>query len=326
MRLKYLTCAFMLAMALPISISVASAETIVMKNGDRLTGDIVYKGEGRIDLQTDYGVLQIPMTDTLGYVQDRQFIMPPASTAASSDKNAPSKVAKSSKTHSKEADNKGLWGAKWSGDVNFGATKTSGNSDTSGINADASAKARWDKHRVEGYVEINREKDGNTETVDNQSLELSYDYFFAEKWFWDSSAEYEKDSIALLDLRSEYNMGLGHQVYERDDLNLKYILGGGYRIEEYTNGTDEEDMTVAWEFDYNQKFFDDFFRLFHKHDLSAPTDDFNAYIFESQSGARVPLKKGIVATAEVDFDWDNEPPTGAEEEDTTYRLKLGYEW
>lgn len=315
---------FWFLIALGLVSSPANAETIVMKNGDRLTGDVVYAGEGRIDLQTPYGVLQIPLEETLGYVQNRKFVIP---QMPSPQTEVPKKTAQlASKTTEKKEDDTGWWGAKWTGDVNVGATKTSGNSDTNGINIDASAKARWEKHRFEGEVEFNREEDSGTETVDNQALDISYDYFMSEKWFLDASADFEQDDIALLDLRSEYGIGLGHQAYERDDLNLKYIMGVGYRTEEFTNGTDEDDMTLSWELSYDQKFYDDLFRLFHNHELSAPTDDFDTYIFESQTGAKLPLKRGIIATAEVDFDWDNDPVAGADEEDTTYRLKLGYEW
>jgi len=71
---------------------------------------------------------------------------------------------------------------------------------------------------------------------------------------------------------------------------------------------------------------EDFFRLYHNHDLFSPFDDFSSYLFESETGIKIPLRNGIVASGEIEFDWNNDPADGEGEDDTTYGVKLGYEW
>ncbi|MBL4805183.1 MAG: DUF481 domain-containing protein [Alphaproteobacteria bacterium] len=225
----------------------------------------------------------------------------------------------------------GLWGAVWSGRANIGATLQDGNSNEKTINADAEIQAEWmdgtnPKHRATLKADYNREEDNGQKTEDNRSVEGMYDYFFNPKWFLNNNAKYEQDDISDLDYRVTAGMGLGYQAFKRDDLNLQFILGPSYLREEFANGDSEDSVAIREATEYDQKFWDDFIQLFHEHELLVPTDDTDAFLFDSESGVRVPLRKGLVATAEVEFDWDNAPAPGVEEGDTTYALKLGYEW
>lgn len=215
----------------------------------------------------------------------------------------------------------------WSGRVNLGASMQTGNTEQDAINADATLKAKWnDKHRATLEAEYNRETEDDERTEDNKRLEGQYDYFFNEQWFLNSSLGFEQDDIAELDLRTTLGVGLGHQPFDRDDLHLQYILGPTYLREEFENGDSEDSLAAHWALDYDQKVWDDTFQLFHNHDVLVPVDATDAFLFDSKTGIRAPLRKGLVATAEVDFEWDNDPEPGIKEDDTTYAIKLGYEW
>ena len=226
----------------------------------------------------------------------------------------------------------GWLGAIWSGRANLGASLQTGNTEQDAINADASAKAKWldsnedTKHRASIKAEINRETEDDEKTEDNRSLDLAYDYFFNEKWFMNNTLGFEQDDIEELDLRTTVGIGLGHQVYERDDLNLQYVLGPSYLREEFENGDSEDSLAARWAFDYDQKFWDEFLQAFHEHELLVPVDATDAFLIETKTGLRMPLKKGFLVTGEVDFDWDNDPAPGVQEDDTTYSVKIGYEW
>ncbi len=225
-----------------------------------------------------------------------------------------------------------LWGADWSGRINFGASLQTGNTEQDAINADGTVKAKWldlmgdIKHRATLQAEYNRETEDDVTTEDNRSLEGQYDYFFARKWFLNTNAKFEQDDISDIDLRYNIGVGLGHQVFEQDDLHLQYVLGPTYLREEYEDGSEDDSIAARWAFDYDQKVLEDKFQLFHEHEFLVPVDETDAFLFDSKSGIRMPIIYGVVGTAEVDFDWDNDPEPGIEEDDTTYALKLGYEW
>jgi putative salt-induced outer membrane protein YdiY len=225
----------------------------------------------------------------------------------------------------------GWLGAQWSGRANVGASLQTGNTEQDAVNADASIKAKWlkgedTKHRASIKAEINIENEDDTTTEDNRKLDLAYDYFYTKQWFLNTTLGFEQDDIEELDLRTKAGLGIGHQAFERDDLNLQYILGATYLREEFENDNTDDSLAISWNLDYDQKIWDDTFELFHEHELLVPTDDTEGFLLDTKSGIRLPIKNGIVASGEIDFDWNNDPPAGIKEDDTTYALKIGYEW
>ena len=218
-------------------------------------------------------------------------------------------------------------GVNWKGRVNFGASLQTGNTEEEALNADATLSAKWaEVHRATLKADYNFETNDDVETEDNKSIEGQYDYFFAEKWFFNSVVGFEQDDIDQLDLRTTAGIGLGYQPYESDDLNLQFVLGPTYLHEEFENGTEEDDLAARWALDYDQRIWDNALQLFHEHEILTPVEETDRFLFQSESGVRVPINKGLVATAQIDFDWDNEPEPGVVEDDTLYSLKLGYEW
>lgn len=329
MTLKYLLCA---SLALCSSPAFANG-FVTLKNGDHLSGKITQQSDTTITLNTPYGALEIPRADIASF--DAGYVEKPATVsmdvpkdilpAAPEAESVVADIMPAAGSADKES-SKGLWGALWSGNANLGATLKTGNSETSGINIDAVSKAKWVKHRAELSVVYNREEDDGNVSVDNRSIAGAHSYFFKEKWFWENALKLEQDDIDQIDLRVRYNSGLGHQFYEQDDLNLKVVAGPGFLYEEFEDGSDESDATLHASLDYDQKFYDDLFRTFHTSDISVPAGDADAFLFQSKSGIRIPLKKGVIASFELGFDWDNDPAAGTTEDDTSYVFKLGYEW
>lgn len=221
----------------------------------------------------------------------------------------------------------GWLGAVWKGRANIGASLQRGNTDNSAVAADIELKAKWqDIHRASVRLDYNREEDDGDVTEDNRKLSLLYDYFFADHWFLNTTASFEQDDIDQIDLRTTAGVGLGHQVYEGDALNLQYVLGPTYLRTEFENGETEDSLAGRWALDYDQYVLDELFQVFHDHEFILPSNDTEAFLFNSKTGVRLPIRRGITATAEVDFDWDNDPQPGVVEDDTTYAVKIGYEW
>ena len=109
-------------------------------------------------------------------------------------------------------------------------------------------------------------------------------------------------------------------------IHLKIKFGSDYIYEDFETGDVEENIAASWGLDYDQTFWENALTLFHGHTFDLPIDETEAFIFQSETGIRVPVAKSLVGTAQVDFDWDNAPAPGVREQDTSYSLKLGYEW
>lgn len=313
----------------------ALADTLYLHNGDKFTGSIVSTTPGSVEFDAAFGQrLNIPLETVAGLFDSSGQPVPfpakpePEPIIIAQPKpltpaTEPIVVAETEEAEEVTEDEPKIF----SGRVNLGASLQTGNSESTTINSDAEIKARWNEaHRSTLKAEYNFEDDGSTTTEDNRKIEGIHDYFFTKKWFLNSALSFEQDDIDEIDLRTVASLGLGHQVYESDDLNLQYILGPSYLREDFANGTAENSIAARWAFDYDQKFWDGLIQLFHDHELLVPAKDTDNFLIDSKTGMRVPLKAGLVGTAQVDFDWDNKPEQGVTEDDTEYSLKIGYEW
>lgn len=329
-------------------------DKVFLENGDQFSGEIISYDQDQIVIKTVYGAFDIPLRYIKGAYTDNQVegleiaqslaaheredgvndaplavsaltAMPPVdannNVAASQGAAKPEQAVKPD-----EDSYKNFWGADYSGNVNLGFDMKRGNSETEALNLDATLMTRIKKHDFKLRGEYNREEDSGIVNTNDRALAFGHDYNFTDQWFIGSKIKLEQDDPARLDIRSTVSTGLGYHWIQREDLSVKFVAGPGYIYEEFEDGSDDAALTYNWAFDYNQKFYDDLFRLFHEHSLITPADDTDAYLFESRTGLRVPIRKGIVVSGQVDYDWDNAPAQGSKEDDTTYSLKLGYEW
>lgn len=340
----------------------AEAAQLTLKNGDSLSGTISNAtGLETLQFKTPYGRINVPWKDVARLRNDngqdvkiptatpedtaqsylspversRQYLSSlaggheaPAAVSAriTPPEDSAAETVPAPSLQTKADDKESLWGADWSGRANFGAGLQGGNSEKKNLNADANLKAKWETLRARLDAEFNHEKDEGTITVDNRAAKGALDFFMSEDWFINTNLGFKQDEISNIDLRTTAGAGLGHQAYESDGLNLQYILGAAYLRDKYDNGDSEDDIAGTWALDYDQKFFEDYVQVFHNHELFVPIDTTDAFLLETSTGLRVPLKKGLIGTAEMQFDWDNDPAPGATEEDTIYSLKIGYEW
>lgn len=326
------------AILIILSAPAYAEDVLHLKNGDKLTGTVTSYSLNSVRLESKYGTFDIPIADVGGVISNQrvqkdidflinqhelasipQEIIAPVPEPALPVESPPEAI------EAEEEDKKYL-GAKWSGNINLGANLKTGNSENQAVSADAQISGRWEKHKLTVQADYNREEDDSDITVDNRSLGLEHDYFVSKRWFIGNKAKFEQDEIDRLDLRTNLSTGIGFQAYERDDLNLRFLFGPGFLDEKFEDGSGDNSTTLNWATNYKQKFYNDLFRLFHNHELTAPTENYEDFLFQSKSGLSAPIRNGVVASAGVEFDWDNEPAAGTVEDDTTYSLKIGYEW
>ena len=216
---------------------------------------------------------------------------------------------------------------KWSGSLQFGASLETGNTKANAIDFDGDTTARRENDRFIVSFEYDREEDDGDITTDETKLKGIYDYFFAPEKFLNAKVSFEQDELSDVDLRSRYGLGLGHQPYESEKRNLKYVASLLYLREDFSGQTEAEDsLAFGWDLDYDQAFYNDLYRFYHEHTLDVPFDATDAFILDTETGIKVPLSKALHAAFAVEFDWDNDPALGIKEEDIEYNVKLGYEW
>ncbi len=301
---------FIIAVVIFNSAVAHAASVITFKNGDKISGEILPADDPQtIRLKTSYaGVIDVSKSDIAGGL-DNEF----------------------EETKNKDDDNE-LWGAEWKSAVNFGGNIQTGNSDTKAAAFDFRTKAKWDNDRANLNFENNWETSNDEKVSDSRILESNYDHFLNSSWFDDgkwysnTNVNLKQDNVADLELRSALGVGLGRQFYDTDTTYLSASFGPTYLRQKFENENAEQSIAAQWNIDYSQKFYDNLFEIFHRHKLFIPTNSASAYLLDTDTGIRIPLNRGFVATAELKYDINNEPAENASKDDTQYLLKLGYEW
>ena len=317
--------------------SSAFADWVMLKNGDRLSGTITQQNVNNISIDTtNFGVVTLT-ADKISSVHQgpaprvlarelRTGV--PMSYVAPINNDATSNVAAPpiEPAAEKKKDERKVGVYKWSGRASAGGMVENGNNESQSFTADVQTKVRDKNNRFTFGGEANYGTEDSERTDNDQQIYAEYDRFVTDQWFVGGRQAFERDEFEELDLRSETGIFAGYQFYEQDDLNLQIKAGPDYIYEKFDNGDTESDIALGWLLEYDQKFIDDKLQLFHSHEILTPFSDSSAFLFESETGARVPFSEKLDASAQVDFDWDNDPIDGVEENDTTYSIKLGYGW
>ena len=223
-----------------------------------------------------------------------------------------------------------LWQADWSGLANIGTSFKKGNGENKRVDLDATTKAVWEnKDRLGFSAYYKYEDDNDIETVDERGFSTYFDDFIDEKLFINYNGRIENDDIAGVDLRSVIGIGLGHQLFDTESLKVSYSLGPSYLIEEtkiVTGDETEKALSYNWKFDLEKHLKNDMAVLYHNHTWLAPANETGDFVFDSHTGARIPLRDKLVASIDIEHDIDQSAEAGVSESDTKYSLKLGYEW
>lgn len=329
-------------------IGVTHADEIHMKNGDRISGEIIKMEETTLELKTKYaGTINIQWNDVEAIKTDtatkivlddktriEAHITPLKDNTVALQQKSDAKpilLELSRITHINPSPlvviNTVTDGAiKYSGRVNFGLNYTKGNTDTEKLHLDAEVIARTLKNRYTVGAELNREKDGDIKITSNSTLYLKYDHFINGKWYLYTNGTFKEDKFKDLELRSSIGAGAGHQFYESDPLNLLLEAGLNYVDEDFIAANDDDYMALRWAIKYDQKFFKKWIKAFHEHEGLQGIEDKEDLIISSKTGLRFFFIKNVEATGQLNADWENSPAPGTKRTDLTYLLTFGYHW
>ncbi|UCF94673.1 MAG: DUF481 domain-containing protein [Desulfobacterales bacterium] len=210
------------------------------------------------------------------------------------------------------------------GQLNFGFSKATGNTDTERIHGDGELVARTQKSRYTAGAEYNRAKDENEKTEDNVLGYLKYDHFLTPKFYFYMNGLFEKDEFKDINLRSTAGAGLGYQFFESEQMNLSVEAGPSYVNTDFDEGDDEDSVSGRWAVKFDRFFFDKLFQYYFKNEGYVSLTDANDVFMFTRTGLRFPLRMGLFLNGGWEWDWDNQPALGSDKSDYRYILSLGY--
>ncbi len=215
---------------------------------------------------------------------------------------------------------------KYNARLNFGASSTSGNTDTQDIYGDGEAVARSEKNRFTIGGLYKRSEAENLKTADRLFGYGKYDRFLSKKLYAYGNISGEQDVFKDLDLRTVLGAGLGYQFFETEKTNLSFEAGPSYVKEDFIVAQDDDYASGRWAVKFDHFFWPKALQFFHNHEGLVSLEDTDNIIILSRTGLRVPIYKNLNATFQLNWDWDNKPSPGFEKKDKAYIFTLGYQW
>jgi len=317
------------------------ADEVRLRNGDKLTGQVVRMQEDKLILKTNYaGEIYIVWEEVTSVKADgsvKVVLKDGTSLEGTTEAVEDGKMkldtgklegpATFSLVDVKAINPEPVKPVKITARANVNITNERGNTDSGNYYFDGEFVARTEKNRYKiGGVLSKEDSDGIT-TSENWLGYANYSHFLNDKWYLYADTLFEHDEFKDLNLRSTLGGGAGYQFFETPLLNLSISAGLAMVDENFDVAEDNDYSAGQWNVNYDQYFFDKFVQLFHVNTGFVSLEDANDWFLKTRTGLRFSLYKGLTATLQYSFDWDNQPSASAEtEEDTKFMFLLGYEF
>ena len=254
--------ALVVAMSLFATGSIAAADTLVLGNGDRLSGTIE-KSDGKVLTfkAATVGEVTIKWTDVKELTSDKAVyvvtkdkqsvsgtvtidgaVLIVHSTSAGDVRVA---VADLTALRSGDEETKFLrtihptLRQDWNGALVFGFSLARGNSQTTNLSLGFNAERKTPNDDFKGYMSTLYTKNdapGGGVTADLITGGAAYDKNFTPKIFGVISADYSHDQLQDLHLQSIYTVGLGWHAVATPNTTLDAIAGINYTKADYDSG------------------------------------------------------------------------------------------
>jgi putative salt-induced outer membrane protein YdiY len=322
---------------------LASADEVVINNGSRLIGKVVRHDSEVLKLKTSFaGTLEIDWADvtevtlsepgTVLLADDQtleitalsregdQFILRSTSSADPIYIEASRVIA-----FEPEAWELGQ-GRKRTGRINLAIEDEHGNSEQREYDLDMELHNRWNKNHLTVLGQLEYDTTRGLTSSDNWTVFANLDRTFSGDWYYAGALLLRKDAFKDLRLRTSVGPAIGYRFFDSKQLKLRSEFGVFYLDDDFYDQEDESFWGPGWYLDYEQMVWKQRLQLYHRHWGSLATNESGKYMWRSWTGVRASIFKGFNFSAEYEIEHDSEPAVQVETTDTTFKLKLGYEW
>jgi hypothetical protein len=321
--------------------SAAFADTVWLKNGDRLTGTIKLLDSKKLLLQTDYGG-SIPLSwDKVATLQrDKPVLvqrgeyeddlevksLKPAGqgqVVVETEQQGPQTVALASISQIVPP-RPLLRDFTWKGNVDAALDYKRADKDTDDYDIDFKTQARhgmW-RHNAEGSY--NRETEDGEVSTDNWALQYALDRFFNEKFFWQGRLSYDRDKIEDISRQRNLGTGPGYQFWDNElgSFSLTALLDrADYQ---YRDGQKDNFYSISMKWDYNRYVYGQTVQLFTTGEVGRPLDNTASFSLDTDVG----LRYKVTNWASLNLKASKQLVSGAKGDlnETEYSAGVGVTW
>ncbi|MAS24669.1 MAG: hypothetical protein CMI08_04325 [Oceanospirillaceae bacterium] len=209
----------------------------------------------------------------------------------------------------------------WKGSSELGYINTSGNTDTTSLNAKFGVMhsgENWDTTFKADA--LTSEEDGTT-SKEKYASSLQFDRNFTKHHYLLFLGEYEDDRFSGYEYQSQVSVGYGYRAINNDTMQLDLEIGPGYRYDRLDEGGETEDETILrtaanyfWEIRDGVEF---------TQEVSADTGSDNT-ILRSETGLKSQINGSLATKLTYSIKHTKEVPEDSENTDREFGVTLVY--
>ncbi len=318
------------------------ADELIMKDGSRLLGTVLKKdGGSSFDFKTSYaGVITIQWAEVNQLIADEPItvLLKSGNTydvvSANKTDDGVTTLNGADTTQTTSLSDVAFFspdpwrlghGWHWEGKTNLALAFERGNTDKDDFEADFAMTFRQLDDRVKLNGDYDREKSNEVLTNEDWRLVTRYDHFVSKQLFYGATLGFEHDRFADLQLRTTIGPLVGYEFYDTKAMNLDVAGGPIYVKENFYSAENDEYAALGWQLNFD-RFITDSIQFYHRHNGLLSMEDTQNFVWNTWTGLRFPIYAGIVASTEVQIEYDGGAQKDIDKTDTTYSVKLGYQW
>ena len=328
---------FLLVIILVLA-QAARADVLVLKKGDRISGEISRIWDGEITIEPEYSDEFNVDVSAVAHIEStrdfeielndgRKVIGQFAGTDADGNQTVNAEgqsfsVPLAELFELDEPDD----AFDWESNADFSAAINSGNTNNYNTKLRADTTVKFSDHRHIGEITFLREDQDGDPTQEKDLFKYNYNWLFRDPVFFSTTFSYERDPIIDLDSRVIVSAGMGRDIWNTPRKFLSVQLGAGAQSE--TSGVDlsEESVVATWVLRYSQDVFGDDMEIYHNHSITHNISGRTNTSYKTTTGLRYEITDLLYANMSMDFDYESEPIDLATSEDISILFGLGMEF
>jgi putative salt-induced outer membrane protein YdiY len=321
---------------LPAS-QVVSADVLVLKNGDRISGEISRIWDSEVSIEPEYTDEFAVDLSAVDYIEsDRNFeIELKDGTEIVGQFAGADSEGKQILTTESESVSMGLEALfeldepeeafDWDSNIEFSAALNSGNTESYNTKLRADGTVKFNDHRHLGEVTFFKEEQGVTVTQEQDLFKYGYNWLFRDPWFFSAQLMFERDPIIELESRVILSAGIGRDIWNTPRQSLSVQAGVGSQTEDIAMVTEESGVWI-WSLRYRQDFFGDNLEVYHNNSIVSNFSGRANTSYKTTTGLRFEITDLLYLNLSLDYDYETDPIEDAENEDIALLIGLGAEF
>ncbi|ROS01279.1 putative salt-induced outer membrane protein YdiY [Sinobacterium caligoides] len=217
----------------------------------------------------------------------------------------------------------------YTGFIRLSAESSHGNKEELDVNVSAEESIRLvdTRHIISGEYRI--ETDDEEQTDKRQLLSYQYNKFLTPVWFLSANTSVSSDDFKDIESRYVAGVGFGYQFWETEFVELSMEAGINYLRETY-HIAEEDRNRPAFRWATNYHWYlqgrDKGPDLFYKHEYFVSMLDSSDWEVSAYGGVSYPISDRLSAFVSLQLDYDGQPPATKEAGDRIWLLGVDYGW